>query len=259
MVETSRPQLHSHARALPSHPLPVPPHPPLLYQNYIQFSVPRRCCELYLFLFLEPFPSILSFPTFVIYFPIRKVPQDILPYPLNKASSWTLEETNNGKWEIIGLIFVIMFPLRPVVGHGHVACSSGLQPHLLCQKDSLNVYTWTLRWYMCSLALNSWRQRGQQPAQRSQGGGQRRNNNSGGNPNSNGNVWQGPNQQQQQHQHQQQQQQQAAQAYIDAHVPVRGFNGKEVEDFLFRGTCKTVILNRVSAYRRWRKGITIIG
>ncbi|KAH0612880.1 uncharacterized protein H6S33_009260 [Morchella sextelata] len=79
-----------------------------------------------------------------------------------------------------------------------------------------------------------WRQRGQQPAQRSQGGGQRRNNNPGGNPNSNGNVWQGPNQQQQQHQHQQQQQQQAAQAYIDAHVPVRGFNGKEVEDFLFR-------------------------
>lgn len=78
-----------------------------------------------------------------------------------------------------------------------------------------------------------WRQRGQQPAQRSQGGGQRRNN-PGGNPNSNGNVWQGPNQQQQQHQHQQQQQQQAAQAYIDAHVPVRGFNGKEVEDFLFR-------------------------
>lgn len=75
-----------------------------------------------------------------------------------------------------------------------------------------------------------WRQRGQQPAQRPQGGGQRRNNNPGGNPNSNGNVWQGPNQQQQH----QQQHQQGVQAHIDVHVPVRGFNGKEVEDFLFR-------------------------
>lgn len=29
-----------------------------------------------------------------------------------------------------------------------------------------------------------------------------------------------------------------SQAYVEAHVPVRGFNAKEVEDFLFRGTCK---------------------
>jgi len=72
-----------------------------------------------------------------------------------------------------------------------------------------------------------WRQQRSQQStqQRSQGGGQRRNN-PGGNTNSNGNnAWQGQNQQQQQ---------QIPQVYVEPHIPVRGFNGKEVEDFLYR-------------------------
>lgn len=73
---------------------------------------------------------------------------------------------------------------------------------------------------------NSWRhQRTQQSTQqRSQGGGGQRRN-VGGNSGSNGNnAWQNSNQQQ------------MPPVYAEAHVPVRGFNGKEVEDFLSRGT-----------------------
>ena len=74
---------------------------------------------------------------------------------------------------------------------------------------------------------NSWRhQRTQQQStqQRSQGGGGQRRN-VGGNSGSNGNnAWQNSNQQQ------------MPPVYAEAHVPVRGFNGKEVEDFLSRGT-----------------------
>jgi len=74
---------------------------------------------------------------------------------------------------------------------------------------------------------NSWRHQRtqQQPTQqRSQGGGGQRRN-VGGNSGSNGNnAWQNSNQQQ------------MPPVYAEAHVPVRGFNGKEVEDFLSRGT-----------------------
>ncbi|KAL7265961.1 hypothetical protein RUND412_011509 [Rhizina undulata] len=69
------------------------------------------------------------------------------------------------------------------------------------------------------------------------GQGYNRNNNN----NGNGNAWGGDNRALQQSSQHQMSQQQANSSFVEGHMPVRGFNSKEVEDYLFRGYEKEVL------------------